>query len=189
MTDDGHSTRPKSKAAMAAAPSPIRMALFRPMAEKKMMARSPARVTQTCFWLKSPISTRVSGAGRMRPPWFSPRTAMKSPMPAPIPRFRFKGMAFITASRSPERTRIRMMIPSAKTTAIPTCQGTRACWKPMTEKASMALKPIPEARARGRLVTSPIRMLTTAAPIAVAVVAAVNGTPAAARMAGLTKTM
>ena len=86
------------------------------------------------------------GAGRMKPPSFSPMVVMKSPMPTPMARLRLSGMAFMTASRRPVSTRMRMMRPSTKITDMPTCQGTFACWKPMTEKVTHGV----QAHARGQ---------------------------------------
>ena len=53
----------------------------------------------------------------------------------------------------------------------------------------MALMPMPEARATGRLAMRPMATVITAAPTQVAVRPASNGTPASERMAGLTATM
>ena len=98
-------------------------------------------------------------------------------------------MAFITDSRSPLSTRTTKASPSSSTAAMPTCQGTCACCAPTIENDTMALSPMPEARASGRLVTRPMVMHMTAAPRAVAVAAPAKGTPAAARMPGFTNTM
>ena len=129
----------------------------------------------------------VMGAGLMIPPSLSPMTVMKSPMPTPMALFRLSGMESITASRKPVTTSSKIRRPSMKITDIPTCQGTLACWKPMTEKVSTAFIPMPEARARGRLAKAPISTLITAAPRAVAVTAPAKGTPAADRIPGFTK--
>ena len=114
---------------------------------------------------------------------------MKSPMPTPMARFRSRGMAFMIASRAPDRTRAKMIRPSTKITDIPTCQGTFACWKPMIEKVTTAFRPMPDASASGRLEMNPMARHISAAPSAVAVAAPSNGTPAAERIPGLTKTM
>ena len=87
----------------------------------------------------------------MRPPSFRPIVVMNRPMPTPIARFRSIGMAFMTASRRPVITSSRMMRPSTKITDMPTCQGTLACWKPMTENVTTAFRPMPDASANGRL--------------------------------------
>ena len=53
----------------------------------------------------------------------------------------------------------------------------------------MALMPMPEASAMGRLAMRPMAMVMTAAPRQVAVSAAANGMPAASIMDGLTAMM
>ncbi len=74
-------------------------------------------------------------------------------------------------------------------TDMPTCHGTLACWKPMIENVTTAFRPMPEASASGRFVMRPIARHISAAPNAVAVAAPSNGTPAAERIPGFTKTM
>ena len=59
----------------------------------------------------------------------------------------------------------------------------------MRSKATTALSPSPLASAKGRFVTRPISAVKSAAPSAVQTATAPNGSPAADRMAGLTKTM
>ncbi len=153
------------------------------------IANSPMTVTHTYFWLKSPRPTSVIGAGRMKPPSFRPMVAMNRPIPTPIARFRLSGIAFMTASRRPVSTSARMMRPSTKMTDMPTCHGTFACWKPMSENVTTAFRPMPDASANGRLAMSPMQTHMSAAPSAVAVAAPPKGTPAAERMPGLTKMM
>lgn len=55
--------------------------------------------------------------------------------------------------------------------------------------ATMALMPMPEASAIGRLAMRPIAMVMMAAPKHVDVSAAVNGMPAASMSPGFTATM
>ncbi len=80
-------------------------------------------------------------------------------------------------------------MPSTKMTDMPTCHGTFDCWKPISENVTTALSPMPEASANGRLLIRPMQMHMSAAPIAVAVAAPANGTPAALRMPGFTNMM
>src|SRR5439155_21550716 len=67
-----------------------------------------------------------------------------------------------------------------------------ACQEPAAlaaVKATMALSPIPLASASGKLATTPMRMQQIPAANAVQAMAGWNGTPAEARMRGLTKRM
>ena len=90
------------------------------------------------------------GVRRMKPPSLRPMVVMNRPMPTPIARFRSSGMAFMIDSRRPVSTSTRMMRPSTKMTDMPTCHGTLACWKPMSEKVTTAFRPMPEpARTAG----------------------------------------
>ena len=59
----------------------------------------------------------------------------------------------------------------------------------MMSNATIALMPRPGARANGRFVASAIAAVVTAAASAVQTITASSGTPAADRIAGLTKTM
>ena len=59
----------------------------------------------------------------------------------------------------------------------------------MMSNATMALMPRPGASANGRLVASAIAAVVIAAASAVHTMTASSGTPAADRIAGLTKTM
>jgi hypothetical protein len=59
----------------------------------------------------------------------------------------------------------------------------------MTSNATTALIPSPGASAKGRFVASPIAAVAIAAASAVATATAAKGTPAADRIAGLTKRM
>jgi hypothetical protein len=129
----------------------------------------------------------VAGLLTTTPPSRRPTSVMKSPMPTPIDSFKESGTASMMAVRRPARTSTTAISPSMTTTAIPTCQGSP---RPSTmSNATTALIPSPGASANGRLVASAIAAVHTAAAIAVATATASNGTPAADRMAGLTKRM
>ncbi len=75
-------------------------------------------------------------------------------------------------------------MPSMKMIAMAVCQPRPI--DPHRVKATMELMPMPEAQAKGRFAMRPIAMVMTAAPIQVAVTAAVTGTPPAERMSGFT---
>ena len=77
--------------------------------------------------------------------------------------------------------------PSITTTAMPTCHGRP---RPrMMSNATTALMPRPGASANGRFVARAIAAVVMAAASAVQTITASSGTPAADRIAGLTKTM
>ena len=88
----------------------------------------------------------VAPVETMIPPLNRPMNRMNRPMPAPIARLSDSGMAFITASRKPTRTRIVTAMPSSTMTPIaPSGVSPRA----VSPKATIALIPRPAARANG----------------------------------------
>ena len=112
---------------------------------------------------------------------------MNSPIPTPIDSFSEAGTARTTVSRSPAITSTSASRPSRTTHAIPTGHGWRSA--STMSKATTALMPSPGASANGRLATRPIAAVVSAAASAVATATPANGTPAADRIAGLTKRM
>ena len=156
----------------------------------RMMATNMEMIeTMQAGDVKSPAPTRLSGFWMIMPPPLRPMKPIKRPMPMPMARRRSTGMASITALRSPQITKIRMTTPSKKTTAMATRQSTLSPLAPHRVKATMALMPMPEARARGLLATRPMMAVISAAPKHVAVRAALYGTPAAERNCGFTAMM
>ncbi len=137
---------------------------------------------------RSPSPRMVDSFATMTPPPFKPMNAMNSPMPMPMAWRRLTGMASMTALRKPHATRTRMTRPSRNTIAMATRQSTEAPPR-HSVYATMALMPMPEARAIGLFAMRPIAMVMTAAPKHVAVSAASNGTPATTSMFGLTAMM
>ena len=75
-----------------------------------------------------------------------PRNAMKSPMLTPMARFRLRGMAIMTRSRTRVKTRTVTKAPSTTTTPIMVCQLIPG-WAAWTAKA--AFSPMPLANANG----------------------------------------
>ena len=137
--------------------------------------------------VRSAMPIPVAGSLTTIPPSRSPISVMKRPMPTPIASLSDSGTACMIASRSPARTSTTASTPSITTTAMPTCQGRP---RPrMMSNATIALMPRPGASANGRLVASAIAAVAIAADSAVATATASNGSPAADRIAGLTKRM
>ena len=112
---------------------------------------------------------------------------MNRPMPTPIASLSDSGTASMIAVRRPASTSTTATRPSITTIAMPTCHGRP---RPRTmSNATIALIPSPGASANGRLVASAIAAVVIAAASAVQTITASSGTPAADRIAGLTKTM
>ena len=135
----------------------------------------------------SPNPMPVAGSLTTMPPSRSPMSVMKRPMPTPIASFIEVGTALTTASRRPVSTSANAITPSITTQAMPTCQVSP---RPMMmSKATTALRPRPVASASGKFASTPISAVKIAAASAVATATESNGSPAAERIAGLTKTM
>ena len=137
--------------------------------------------------VRLPMVTSVEESDARMPPPFRPMNATNRPMPIPMAWRSATGMASITASRKPSMTSTKMMTPSKNTTPMAMRQSSPI--DPHSVKATMALMPIPDASAMGRLAIRPMAAVMTAAPKHVAVSAALNGMPAASIMAGLTATI
>ena len=99
---------------------------------KAMIANNPISETHTYFCEKSPRLMSVAWFGAIKPPSLRPIVVMNKPIPTPIARFRSCGIASNTSSRKPVITRMNMITPSRKMTAMPTCHGTLDWAKPMT---------------------------------------------------------
>jgi hypothetical protein len=97
----------------------------------------------------------------------NPMKAMNRPIPTPIACFSASGMAFITASRNPVRTRTRMIRPSV--TMTPIASGQVRPFPATSWKATTAFRPRPAAMANGYRAISPIASVLTAAARAVEV--------------------
>ena len=132
----------------------------------------------------SPSATIVDSLATRIPAFLRPIIAIKRPRPTEIAWRSDTGIAFMIASRSPQRTSKRIARPSIKITAIAACQSPLVIWERV--KATTALTPIPEAQASGLFEKSPIQIVITPAPIHVAVIAALKGIPATTRMPGFT---
>ena len=112
---------------------------------------------------------------------------MKMPRPTAMAWRSETGTASMIASRRPHSTSARMMRPSSRMTAMATFQSPPAA--AVSENATTALMPMPDAQASGRLENRPIRMVMMPAAKQVEVTAAETGMPAAASSDGLTAMM
>ena len=134
-----------------------------------------------------PKVMRVESSLTTMPPLIRPSSAMKMPRPTAMAWRRETGTASIMASRKPHRTNARMIRPSRKMTAMATFQSPPAA--AVSENATTALMPMPDAQASGRFANRPMRMVMMPAAKQVEVTAAPTGMPAADRSAGLTAMM
>ena len=111
-----------------------------------------------------PISTRFSSAV-IRPALMSPERVRKSPTPADSANL--KGMGRASFSRTRRGLRARNRTPESSTRASACCQVQPYFWHRVW--VNRVVKPRPGARAKGRLDTSPDRILPAAAIRQVAV--------------------
>ena len=186
-TPSGPSRTPKISPRIVAATTPRITAPRWPRAISTMPMKMPASATSGGPVSRLPRPMPVAGLLTTIPPSRSPTSVMKRPMPTPIESFSGSGTARMTAVRRPASTRMTAITPSTTTIAIPTCQSSP---RPrMMSNATTALIPRPGARASGRFAHRPMASVAIAAASAVAVATASNGSPAAERIAGLTKRM
>ncbi len=113
-----------------------------------------------------------------------PISAINIPIPPVTANFIFFGIAFTTASRTPLTDNTIKIIPSTNTAVRATSQGTPIC--KTTVYAKNALRPIPDAKAKGRLATTPIKIHPNAAAKQVPVTSAPAGMPVSDKIFGFT---
>ena len=128
--------------------------------------------------------TNVASLATIRPQPFKPRKAIKIPIPAVTPYFIFSGIEFTTASLTLNNVKNINIIPSTNTAVSAVSHGIPPF--KTTVYAKNAFKPIPDARANGRLATNPMIKQPRAAAKHVAVTRAPAFIPAAAKVLGFT---
>ena len=186
-TPSGPSSTPKTSPRTSEAKTPSRIAPRLPAAVTHTATRMPASAISAGPLERSPRPMPVASLLTVMPPSRSPTSVMNSPMPTPIDSFNGAGTARTTASRSPATTSTTAIRPSMTTHAI--AAPIDSPRPRMRSNATTAFSPRPLASANGRLVTRPMTAVKNAAPSAVHTATAPNGSPAALRIAGLTKTM